>query len=1091
MSEDILAEARAALTGLKDFQLETVEHVHSRLYAPDGSGRFLVADEVGLGKTLIARGVVARAIQTLHDDPSIDRIDVVYICSNADIARQNLNRLKFKSGQVALDTRLTLMPKHVAELGRSKAKLNFVAFTPATSFDLKDGLGRVEERALLCLMLRHVWKLGNAAPPVNVMRGGAGIDTFRSHLDSLSLEEIDPEQTSTKAFFRAIERHDAAEPDPQRRLHARFERLCEAFPRFDSRPGREVTEERTRFVGQLRSLLAASCLSSLKPDIVILDEFQRFAHLLEPDNGDAQLAQELFAVEGVRVLLLSATPYRMYTPAGEETGEDHYDDFVRTVGFLEKTRSESTLKPLLREYRDSMLELGLTQSPARLENAARELERRLRRVMVRTERLGATQDRNGMLHEVKTAPSPMTKADALGYVALSRIARAVEHHEPLDYWKSAPYVLNFMESDYALTQRLQDARSDPAKRLEIAQALAAQGHHRFDTALLQNHQPLDPGNGRLRQLVEQTVGRGAHRMLWLPPSMPYYRTGGAHAEPALRDFTKRLVFTSWRFVPRAIAGYLSYEAERLMYGDGKRREGRLLKFSRADGRVTGMPVLALMYPSSYLAQACDPLRLSREVGGTPSAADVIDAARNQIEISLERLPKGHNDGAVDQRWYWAAPLLLDAALYPDSTRAWFEIRNLAALWAGGEEEEIEGGTGDREAAWEAHVEAAREMIKSKGADLGRRPEDLSQVLAELAIGGPGACLLRSMLRVVGLKTTALQDEVGRKVRTAAAAAAWAFRALYNQPEVTQLLQRETESVHAELSEDRYWRVVLRYGVSGCLQAVLDEYAHVLRDHLGGGEANVHEIAEHMRQALSLRAANITVRDVRASAGGRTLEEGATARVNCHFAVRFGDQKADDGSVATRADLVRRAFNSPFWPFVLATTSVGQEGLDFHPYCHAVVHWNLPTNPVDLEQREGRVHRYKGHAVRKNVARHFADEVATGEGVDAWQELFRLASERKPPKSTDIIPFWVFATEGGARIERHVLALPSSREYEQVQRLLKALTLYRMVFGQPRQEDMLRFLRERVPSEALEKLLEATRITLVPSAHESEGSRAAR
>ena len=42
--------------------------------------------------------------------------------------------------------------------------------------------------------------------------------------------------------------------------------------------------------------------------------------------------------------------------------------------------------------------------------------------------------------------------------------------------------------------------------------------------------------------------------------------------------------------------------------------------------------------------------------------------------------------------------------------------------------------------------------------------------------------------------------------------------------------------------------------------------------------------------------------------------------------------------------VRRS-NSPFWPFVLATTSVGQEGLDFQQYCHAVVHWNLPSNPV--------------------------------------------------------------------------------------------------------------------------------------------------
>ena len=40
----------------------------------------------------------------------------------------------------------------------------------------------------------------------------------------------------------------------------------------------------------------------------------------------------------------------------------------------------------------------------------------------------------------------------------------------------------------------------------------------------------------------------------------------------------------------------------------------------------------------------------------------------------------------------------------------------------------------------------------------------------------------------------------------------------------------------------------------------------------------------------------------------------------------------------------------------------------------VYHWNLPGNPVDLEQREGRVHRFKGHAVRLNVAHNYGDEL---------------------------------------------------------------------------------------------------------------------
>src|SRR5205814_3261270 len=98
-----------------------------------------------------------------------------------------------------------------------------------------------------------------------------------------------------------------------------------------------------------------------------------------------------------------------------------------------------------------------------------------------------------------------------------------------------------------------------------------------------------------------------------------------------------------------------------------------------------------------------------------------------------------------------------------------------------------------------------------------------------------------------------------------------------------------------------------------------------------------------------------------------------------LAMRLSDDRSDEeaplvfdgSSPATRKERVRAAFNSPFWPFVLVSTSVGQEGLDFHHYCHAVTHWNLPSNPVDLEQREGRINRYKGHAVLKNIAAAFA------------------------------------------------------------------------------------------------------------------------
>ena len=48
---------------------------------------------MGFGKTMVARGVIAKAIHhALAKDPS-RRFDVVYICSNSAIARQNINSL--------------------------------------------------------------------------------------------------------------------------------------------------------------------------------------------------------------------------------------------------------------------------------------------------------------------------------------------------------------------------------------------------------------------------------------------------------------------------------------------------------------------------------------------------------------------------------------------------------------------------------------------------------------------------------------------------------------------------------------------------------------------------------------------------------------------------------------------------------------------------------------------------------------------------------------------------------------------------------------------------------------------------------------
>ena len=164
------------------------------------------------------------------------------------------------------------------------------------------------------------------------------------------------------------------------------------------------------------------------------------------------------------------------------------------------------------------------------------------------------------------------------------------------------------------------------------------------------------------------------------------------------------------------------------------------------------------------------------------------------------------------------------------------------------------------------------------------------------------------------------------------------------------------------------------------------------------------------EALSLRTSRLEFDEIRVGRNDSSIQMDRRFRLRSRFAMRFGDVEDDASGKLARADIVRSAFNSPFRPFVLATTSIGQEGLDFHPYCHSVYHWNLPPNPVDMEQREGRVHRYKGHAVRKNVARQLGlDSLRkhwTGSG-DPWQVLFELAKEGRDANVTDLVPYWIY------------------------------------------------------------------------------------
>ena len=210
-------------------------------------------------------------------------------------------------------------------------------------------------------------------------------------------------------------------------------------------------------------------------------------------------------------------------------------------------------------------------------------------------------------------------------------------------------------------------------------------------------------------------------------------------------------------------------------------------------------------------------------------------------------------------------------------------------------------------------------------------------------------------------------------------------------------------------------------------------------------------------------------------------------LRCRYALRFGDEKSADYDGRTRDIDVRIAFNSPFRPFVLATTSIGQEGLDFHQYCHRVVHWNLPSNPVDLEQREGRIHRYKGHVIRRNLALDYglSGMDLTTYPADPWKQVFERAKQDRPQGVNDLVPFWIYETRRSAagdvtfKIERKVPVLPLSREIGQLAELKRSLVAYRSVIGQSQQQELLEFLSKHLDEGEIQDFVDDVTIDLSP------------
>jgi hypothetical protein len=140
------------------------------------------------------------------------------------------------------------------------------------------------------------------------------------------------------------------------------------------------------------------------------------------------------------------------------------------------------------------------------------------------------------------------------------------------------------------------------------------------------------------------------------------------------------------------------------------------------------------------------------------------------------------------------------------------------------------------------------------------------------------------------------------------------------------------------------------------------------------------------------------------------------------------------------------------------------------------HWRSAHESSGIVGAPGRQKNDGANGRAKNLAESYAGAAWHG-GSDPWQAMFEAAVADRPPNRSDIVPYWVL--EGSTTIERIVPALPLSRDSIRLEALRTSLALYRMVFGQPRQDDLLHYLMTRMPERDLPQLLELLRIDLTP------------
>lgn len=971
---------------IKDFQRTTAERI-LHIFKDMGHRRVLLADEVGLGKTFVAKEVINLVRQWHRDELKDDFFKVVYICSNANIADQNIEKLGVANRMNISESRLSMQHLYISLANKQNIEKqkdgempeSIIPLTPSTSFRFFSAQGTANERALMFAILRHL----PVFRPYDGVLGDflcCNVKYWQWYLEHYQAKIVECGDGYLSQMLDKLQEKLSAE-------------LTDKV--IDYALHRCEYKERAEVINTLRRIFAEISIDMLDPDLVIMDEFQRFSSLLQQgDDEQSLLARRFFddSRSNTNVLLLSATPYKPYSTLEElnmDGRDEHYQDFMNVMDFLFVSKEKTDIFHGIWQQYSAALKRTDVVDITPLVAAKNEAEGALYSVMCRTERFN-----NGIIDDSGVTDVEVLPEDILSYAQCQNLLDCLSEEQPdmrlgylpMEYVKSSPYLLSFMDK-YELKKRIVKAmqQSDIVQDCKIDTLLLSK-------YLLNNYRPLSPAHGKLKYLHDLVFGnlhkKKTHLLLWMPASNPYYKAGELFESEEAKRFSKIILFSSWEMVPRMVSVMMSYYAELYTFGELKKQIPELRYFTNEEkryGRYRIRKDSVLEYPCVALSALYSP----REYYGWKLSDIKKDIKAKVLQLLLEN------------------PF---TQLLPQRNRG--NAKHILTMMQLLDGEEVEG---------------TKELYL---------PANAVDVMVDIAIASPAVCAYRQ----------SHDKEDARKVGKA-------LVSVFNKPESAAVI----DLIYNKKSDEDYYESVLDYCAMGNLQSVLDEYAYTHQTTFLG-----KTIEEAILGTSSL---GIDTTDT-------ILDDGNKLMMRCHFAIPFIDKTVTDKAVIRTTNILK-AFNSPFRPFILSTTSIGQEGLDFHLYARKIVHWNLPSNPVDLEQREGRINRFQCLALRRNVASLFSSA-----DFQSWEELFDIARSSLKGDNSDIVPYWCLPVNQLSPeqrcqlqfIERIVPLYPLSRDRYRYEKLIKVLSLYRMTLGQPRQEELLQLLNDmHLSDEQFQKL----------------------